>query len=572
MKDRNYREALSDRVDTVDSHMGDFIVWLTTQTNANGSTFLKHVAQRYARSLASIPIKLDIPLTTEERNVFHLQRIDEFDRIEEIFRTAPNYKEVNHADHCSFSAGLGAYRRYVEYLNNRNDNGDDIEAKTVFVVQQTSTTIEQSNPDYCVVDFTNTDVCSRSHPIKCSINGVNIPFVGNWCDLLVAITEYCILEYADKMETLKSKWFSKHTDTPYLLSSKPLRSGRKLSNGYWINVHYGISYIVRIIAGICSYCGINLNNVEITYLPKIKDNLNDDIVSVMPSNTILLNPIISVLWQDYHYGFNFNTTSIRLLAEKTGIDIDTNIQEALKNVMFCRNDSVYFLLDIVVGSEMQDEIINVAEKWLTDYGCFEISELYAQFIDNINKKAIRNLDDFVAFYEHIHRRNVRCITHYGTRIARIQKENICGLFSKIATNIISIIHKDEFGGVISEDDLRTYFPAFSVDLLSNIIKEYIEEFVKTEINGIVCYQTVDAIGLSDEFSNTLAEVLEQLDELSLPPSEEILHTALSIKLGVNFKAEYNITDDKAYRRLIAAYYKEATKRDWKKGIFAEVQD
>jgi len=568
-KERFRGGMVSDRLDTVDSPIyeqtsqyvmpkkinpEDFVVWLTTQTNANGSSFLRNVAKRYARSLSSIPIKLDIPLSAEERNVFCHLRISEFDHIDRIFRTAPNYQEVNYSDHCSFSAGLGAYRRYLEYLNNQDGNNVGTEKVDVYVV-----------------NFTNTEACSRSNLISCFINGANIPFIGNWRDLLVAITEYCILEYADKTEMLKSEWFSSYSNTPYLLSNKPPRSGRKLSNGYWINVHYSISNIVSIIAGICRYCGINLNNIEITYSPKTNGSLDDEPASVAQPTTALLDSIISVLTRDYPNGFCFNTTSIRLLIEKSSIDIDNSIQNALKKLMFCRNDSVCFLRDVVVDSETQKKIIDTADKWLDAYGCFESSMLYAIFIGSMNEKAIRNVDDFVAFYEHINRRNVRCITHYGTRIARVQDKNIRDLILNVAAKIISIIH-DEFGGVVSEDDLNMRFSAFSVDLLGKIIKEYAEELVKTEINGIVCYQTLDALGLSDEFSNTLAGVLEQLDELRLPPSEEVLHTALSIRLGVNFRTEYNITDDKTYRRLITVYYKERPKRDWRRGVFAEVQD
>ena len=90
----------------------DFAAWLTTQTNANGSLFLINVAKRYAHNLSSAPHKLVIPLTAEERNVFCCLTINEFDRLCEVFRNAPNYHEVNHqADHEAFSAGLGAYRQ-----------------------------------------------------------------------------------------------------------------------------------------------------------------------------------------------------------------------------------------------------------------------------------------------------------------------------------------------------------------------------------------------------------------------------------------------------------------------------
>ena len=110
------------------------------------------------------------------------------------------------------------------------------------------------------------------------------------------------------------------------------------------------------------------------------------------------------------------------------------------------------------------------------------------------------------------------------------------------------------------------------DLLARILKEHTEQLVKTEINGIVCYQTLDALGLTDDFSETLADVLEEIDNLGLTPSEDILHTALSIRLGVNFKSEYNVPDDKTYRKLIEMYYKSSPARKWRGGVFAEESD
>ena len=62
------------------------------------------------------------------------------------------------------------------------------------------TTSEQRNNIIRYVDFKHTELCSYSNPISCNIENVNIPFVGNWRDLLVAITEYCILKFGNKIE------------------------------------------------------------------------------------------------------------------------------------------------------------------------------------------------------------------------------------------------------------------------------------------------------------------------------------------------------------------------------------
>ena len=294
-------------------------------------------------------------------------------------------------------------------------------------------------------------------------------------------------------------------------------------------------------------------------------------VLLSPRKEIVPNSLMKALASDYPNGFTFDTTTIRLLTDKAGVSIDGNIQSILKQTMFRRNDNLYFLVDTVADLETRGKIVDTADNLLANYGCFEISELYSLFVDNLNIRCIDGLDNFVTFYEFINKSNVRCVMSHGTRIARVQENNLHNLFLNIAVQITTIVH-EEFGGVVSEDDLQAKIPAFSTRLLEQIIKEAAEELVKTEINGIICYQTLDALGLSDEFSIVLSEVLATVDDIGLTPSEEVIHTALSINMGVNFKTEYNIPDDKTYRRLIATYYKDTPRRKWKAGIFAEVGD
>jgi hypothetical protein len=401
----------------------DFAAWLTTQTNANGKLFNGYTAKRYAYNLITTPPKLEIPLTAEDRNVFTCLTINEFDRLYDIFRNAPNYHEINYqADHGAFSAGLGAYRRYLESLAGQDDN--------------------------------------------------------------------------------------------------------------------------------------------------YKPSANDSSYALI-ANTVVPDTVITILTSDYPNGFVFDATAIRLLSDKSGVDVNDIVISALKRAMFRRSDDVYFLLDTVANIETRREITDLANVLLDDYECFEISKLYGFFIDRFNKKCIDCLESFEAFYEFINRRYIRCVAVYGTKIARVQSKNIHELLLDIAGKVATITY-DEYSGVVSEDDLQNHFPAFSSTLLANIIKEYTKELVKTEINGIICYQMLEAFGLSDDFSDILAETLSQLDDLDLMPSEDVLHTALSIRLGVNFKDEYNIPDDKTYRRLIVTYYKGTPKREWKRGIFTVV--
>jgi hypothetical protein len=282
--------------------------------------------------------------------------------------------------------------------------------------------------------------------------------------------------------------------------------------------------------------------------------------------------VIAVLSEDYAAGFRFDATALRLLSNKANVEIDKNMQSTLKQQMFRRNDDVYFLLDVVADAETRKDITDFADALLDEYGCFEMSELYTLYADRLNPQCTRDADDFEKFYEYIGNHNVRCVVapRIGNRIARYNNGNVWGTFDTIAQRIIAVT-TDEFDGVISEEDLQKKFRAFSADLLAKIIRNCIgDELLRCEINGIVCYRTLDAIGLPDDFSDTLSDILYRLDALGLTPSEEVLHTALSLALGVNFKAEYNMPDQATYRRIIDVYYKTDPPREWKSGVFGEV--
>jgi hypothetical protein len=297
-------------------------------------------------------------------------------------------------------------------------------------------------------------------------------------------------------------------------------------------------------------------------------NINETGYTTVPDS------VLSVLQSDYANGFRFDVTALRLLSGKAGIEVDERMQTALKRQMFRRDDDVYFVFDLIADAGTRKDIVDFAKLLLDEYGCFELPELHVLYSGKLNEKIISNADDFEKLYEQIGNRDVRCVAapYIGNRIARFSNSNVWGNFETIADKIVAVTN-DEFGGVISEEDLHAKFCGFSVDLLAKIIKHRAEDrLIRTEINGIVCYQTFEALGLQDNFSDVLAETLERLDELNLIPNEEVLHTALSVALGVNFKMEYNLPTQEIYRRLIATYYKSEPHRQWYRGVFGEVTE
>lgn len=166
-----------------------FVSWLITQTNAQGRLYKPYVANRYAACLRSEPLKLDIPFSVEERNVYRCCSIQDFDRLEETFRGAHNFLEIDRGQgHGTFSAGLSAYRRYVCYLES-SASGEISEEKQSNDLLPAENEMLSFNGSPKQVDFTNPDACTGCNPVSCVVEG-KIFHVHNWRDILTELTEY----------------------------------------------------------------------------------------------------------------------------------------------------------------------------------------------------------------------------------------------------------------------------------------------------------------------------------------------------------------------------------------------
>ena len=566
-----------------------------------------------------------------------------------------------------------------------SDEGEpDEQEQEVFntaVTKVDSQPITSHEPQF--VDFAHPEFCTGCDPISCIVEGNDFSG-GNWRDVLVALTE-AFLQSKPKAMKLYHTSLYPNGEHEFLLKDRPKFSARQLSSGYWVNVNLSIKDLVFTIGRLCQFCGVDLNDVSMTYVPKqsaggirpmniikddsarfaqqtvrdafrawltthnpewssgtvtmhysdayylynnkrgitlevaltaddglqkaydaierfyidnptqtnkpsgsargylrslrmLKEFLDEKYPELLSANSevnsapSVPDAVIDVLNKNYASGFRFDTTYINLLSSASGVEVDGLMQSALKRIMFRRDDGIYFLLDIVADAATRKEIIDFADTYLQEFGCFEIPEFYKLYEEKVNPNCIRNADDFESFYEQIGKSGVCCVQapSVGNRIARYSNGSVSSTFKEVAAKIISVI-SEEYYGSCNEDDLHTKFCAFSTDLLGKIIKQCAaDELIRVEINDSVCYQTFDALGLPDNFSEVVAEALERLSDIGLDPTQDALHTTLSLKLGVNFRAEYNLPDWDTYRRLLTAFYKAEPRRDWKYNIFGEV--
>lgn len=148
---------------------------------------------------------------------------------------------------------------YLAYLQEEKIS-QSVQTETVRVVPE---------DDWIRFDFTNAQSFERTVPIYCNVNGTIVEG-RNWARILVAIVE---LELANKnpaLETLyKKSLYATKADRPFLMKNRiDGLNCSKLSNGYWINVNWGIPRLMEIIQAFCLYCGYEKKQIVLYGVPK----------------------------------------------------------------------------------------------------------------------------------------------------------------------------------------------------------------------------------------------------------------------------------------------------------------
>ncbi|MCK9390120.1 MAG: hypothetical protein M0Q01_00965 [Syntrophales bacterium] len=145
------------------------------------------------------------------------------------------------------------------------------------------------------VDFTRPGLCAQTRPLTCTIKGqAVIPSKQNWTQFLVAITERFFAEGNPNLESLNrkplygSKIFFLPTKTDYGACSL-------LSNGKWIYTNYNQQTVIAIIRNLCQHCGVDLDDVIITYEPKYGKSTQSVQTYTRPVNVVPAAPPKPVL-------------------------------------------------------------------------------------------------------------------------------------------------------------------------------------------------------------------------------------------------------------------------------------
>lgn len=361
------------------------------------------------------------------------------------------------------------------------------------------------------VDFAHPELCAKTRPVNCFINGqAVIPEKQNWTSLLIAITERFIAEDNPNLSDLENK--SLYGSKVFFMPRKTdFRAYHKLSNGKWIYTNYNPQIIVKIIGKLCQHCQISLSNVVISYLPKdslIESSIRPNIHMVEASATsfkTILEPtlakrITEIISTYFPNGFRIDSP-IELMrfrhfaGEEIDNKIPSNDEELKRAIASCGTifGGKIYVIDNEIESSIQKnvdlafsegaEIIFYSsfykqhEEWL-----FPGSVISEEMLKNILMKL---------YPEYTHKVNYLSPKHEnGTELDKIKNE------------IMRVWGKDV---IMNYQQLATRLPYIPIEKIKYVLA-HDESFIW---NSKEVYSHVDMVDITKEECATIAEYVEE---------------------------------------------------------------
>ena len=231
------------------------------------------------------------------------------------------------------------------------------------------------------VDFSRPELYAKTRPLSCKIKGDDVvPSKHNWSQLLVAITEWFLAEGNPNLKSINIK--SSYGSNSLILPTRAkYGTCALLSNGMWIYTNYNPQIIVTIIRNLCQHCGVDLDDIIITYKPehgkftqsvqKYARQVNVSPVSLHKQalDTEIVKKLTHVLSAHFGNGYRLNST-IELerlksfAAEDFGEDIVLPHQELKRYISACGityDGKVYS-----VSAETKERIKELVDEYFCD--------------------------------------------------------------------------------------------------------------------------------------------------------------------------------------------------------------
>lgn len=256
--------------------------------------------------------------------------------------------------------------------------------------------------------------------------------------------------------------------------------------------------------------------------------------------------LLATLAREFPNGVSFNPMAVRLL-RKT-IPLEDNQIADLKTAMFQIGGESWFSNEMILTDKSLVALKKQAKGWLKAYGYFSVERLFNDFRSALSH--ITTTEACSAFLQHLGFQVTtwKSVAYFCTLPSIVLDDALITISTTIADRI------DEAGGTLAFHIIERAMPHLTVNELEQICAYSLPEIHRTEIGGVPCWRSAEAIILPEDFSAQITTIVDTLNILHEKISITKLEFALNLFYKVRFRKEYLLMDKDIFLSICEKHY------------------
>ena len=256
--------------------------------------------------------------------------------------------------------------------------------------------------------------------------------------------------------------------------------------------------------------------------------------------------LLAALARECPNGASFDPMALRLLRQKVPFE-DCQIED-LKAAMIQLGSGLWFSREMISDDVTRLAFNWQALEWLMEYGCFSVERLFRDFCAPF--RHIATPEDCATFLRHLDFK----VTVWGKGgcFCFQPPPSLDDSLTAVSETIAGWI--EEADGTLTFHEIEQAMPHLTSEALESIRVQFLPEVHATEIGGVPCWCSTEAIHLPEDFSEKVTTAVDTLVALDENVSAAKLEFALNLFYRIRLRDEYALLDNDTFMRICAKHY------------------
>lgn len=427
--------------------------------------------------------------------------------------------------------------------------------------------ITETDKNVTLFSYKNNNVSTlngKEEPIALIFDGKEYLLDGEWSNL----PEKICLALETLCPGMIRYWVKQGRVSNMALGPRGFRKGKFVKGvDIWYETDCDLREFIRQTRKLCQCLGVGLERISIKYIDKGSDKKKPNPGVSEPNfpsdlpHTICFQRDIA---EHYPDGFDFKSTSKRLVELRVMKNFSEDVEAWLKGLMFECVDGTWLFPDAVMSEEIRERAVTKAKEWISGGGLFAIEAFRKEFESDERKKL--GHQDYERFFVKYIAEKIHCRAR-GPKSCKVCVAKEIEDETAWCTVAAPVRRKlSDHGDAMSIEELLIDNQHLSKAAILHLGERVIEDVVFFEADGIEYLKLLEAYYLPNDFSVSLLEIVKETECEGGAASVVLLESGLNNRYGDNFRVNYGLEDDAVFKQVIEKSFDNKA-YNWNRDVF-----